>query len=197
MPTKSTRATEEPIRRFTEKSGWAEWLEKNHATSTGIWVRLAKKASGLKSMTQGEGVEVALCYGWIDGQGKSDGDQYWLQRFTPRGKRSLWSQRNREKALALIAAGDMKPSGLAEVERAQKDGRWEAAYDPPSRITVPDDLTAALNRNAKAKRFFEALDRQNRYAILWRIHTVRKAETRARRIRDFVSMLARGEKIHP
>jgi uncharacterized protein YdeI (YjbR/CyaY-like superfamily) len=197
MTTKSPRAAEAPIRRFTEKSGWARWLEKNHATSTGIWVRLAKKASGLKSMTQGEAVEVALCYGWIDGQGKSDGDQYWLQRFTPRGKRSLWSQRNREKALALIAAGDMKPSGLAEVERARKDGRWEAAYDSPSRITVPDDLTAALNRNAKAKRLFEALDRQNRYAILWRIHTVRKAETRARRIRDFVSMLARGEKIHP
>lgn len=197
MKPKSQKAGDKPILMFDRKSGWARWLHKNHNTSPGGWLRLAKKASGLKSVSYDEALDVALCYGWIDGQGKSDGEQYWLLKFTPRGKRSVWSKRNREKVLALIAAGDMKPAGLAEVERARRDGRWNAAYDSPSRITVPDDLQAALDENRRAKRFFETVDRQNRYAILFRIHTARKAETRAKRIQQSVKMLARGEKVYP
>ena len=192
-----TRPVEEtPTLAFANKAAWAKWLDKHHATSTGVWVRLARKGSGPKSLDHDDAVEVALCYGWIDGQGKSDDATHWLQKFTPRGKRSLWSKRNTARALALIEAGRMKAAGLAEIERAKKDGRWEAAYDPPSRITVPDDLQAALSRNARARRFFDSLDSRNRYAVLFRIHTVRTAGTRARRIREFVAMLERGEKIH-
>jgi len=140
---------------------------------------------------------VALAWGWIDGQkGKLD-DAWWLQKFTPRGPRSLWSRVNREKATALIEAGTMKPSGLAEVERARRDGRWEAAYDSQSRTTVPPDLAKALARNARASRFFETLDSRNRFAVLFRIHTAKKDETRARRIAKFVEMLARRERLHP
>jgi uncharacterized protein YdeI (YjbR/CyaY-like superfamily) len=193
---KSEAPKETPTLAFANKAAWAKWLDKHHAASAGVWVRLAKKTSGLKSLNHEEGVEVALCYGWIDGQGKGDGATHWLQRFTPRSKRSLWSKRNTERAVALIEAGRMKPAGLAEIERAKKDGRWEAAYDSPSRISVPADLQAALSRNSRARRFFESLDSRNRYAVLFRIHTVRTAATRARRIREFVAMLERGGTIH-
>ena len=193
---KSQQPEETPTLAFADKGTWAKWLDKHHATSAGVWVRLAKKTSGLKSLNHEESVEVALCYGWIDGQGKSDGATHWLQRFTPRSKRSLWSKRNTERAVALIEAGRMKPAGLVEIERAKKDGRWEAAYDSPSRISVPADLQAALSQNSRARRFFESLDSRNRYAVLFRIQTVRTAATRARRIREFVAMLERGEKIH-
>jgi uncharacterized protein YdeI (YjbR/CyaY-like superfamily) len=158
---------------------------------------MAKKASGSKSVSHDEALDVALCYGWIDGQAKSEGEDSWLQRFTPRGKRSIWSKRNREKVRALIKTGEMKPAGLAEVQRAKKDGRWDAAYDPPSRIKVPADLQAALDTNRRAKSFFAALDSRNRYAVLFRIHMAKKAETRAGRIEKFVAMLARGEKLYP
>ena len=181
---------------FAQKSAWAKWLKDNHGTSTGVRLRLAKKASGLESVSYNEAVDVALCYGWIDGQANSAGEKCWLQKFTPRGKRSIWSKRNREKALALIAKGEMQPAGLAEIERAKKDGRWEAAYDSPRRITVPGDLQAALDGNERARSFFQTLDSQNRYAILFRIHTAKKAETRAKRIEQFVQMLARNEKVY-
>jgi uncharacterized protein YdeI (YjbR/CyaY-like superfamily) len=193
----SSTPVDKPTLTFARKGAWAAWLGKHHGTSPGVWLRIAKKASGLKSISHDEALEVALCYGWIDGQAKSDGDDFWVQKFTPRGRRSLWSKRNREKALALIAAGAMRPSGLAEVERAKSDGRWDAAYEPPSRIAVPDDLQAALKKNPGAKRFFDTLNAQNRYAVLFRVHTARKAETRQRRIETFVAMLARGEKIYP
>lgn len=197
MTWNSPRPVEKPILLFRQKEAWAAWLDKKQNKSSGVWLRLAKKASGRKSVSYDEALDVALCYGWIDGQGKSAGEEYWLQKFTPRGKRSSWSKRNREKALSLIESGRMKPAGLAEVERAQKDGRWDAAYDSPSRMTVPRDLQAALNKNAPAKTFFKTLDSRNRYAILFRIHTAKKLDTRAKPIAQFVAMLARSEKLYP
>lgn len=186
-----------PVLSFDSREGWAAWLERNHAASPGIWLRLAKKGSGLPSVTRDEALEVALCYGWIDGQARSVDESTWLQKFTPRGARSIWSKINREKAERLIAEGRMRPAGLAEVERAKADGRWEAAYDSPSRATVPDDLQAALDASPRARDFFAALDGRNRYAILFRIQTAKKPETRAKRIRDFVRMLENGEKLYP
>ena len=176
---------------------WAAWLDKNHGTSTGLWLRLAKKSSDLTSITYKEALEVALCYGWIDGQKKPESDAAWLQRFLPRGSKSLWSKINREKALALIASGEMKAAGLEAIEKAKKNGQWEAAYDSPSRASVPDDFQAALDANSPAKAFFEKIDRVNRYAILWRIQTAKKPETRARKIEQLIAMLEHSEKIHP
>jgi len=150
----------------------------------------------VQSVTYPEALDVALCFGWIDGQKKSDTAATWLQKFTPRSKRSIWSKINREKALALIAGGRMKPAGLQEIERAKADGRWEAAYESQSRAEVPADLQAALDANPKANVFFATLNSQNRYAVLFRIHHAKKAETRARRIKQFVEMLAKGEKLH-
>ena len=185
-----------PVRLFRSRNDWAGWLEKNHRKSDGLWLRLAKKASGLQSVTYGEALEVALCYGWIDGQKNADTDQTWLQKFCPRSRQSIWSKINRGKALTLIASGSMQAAGLEAVQRAKKDGRWRNAYDSPSRARVPSDLQAALDANPGAKTFFEGLDRQNRYAVLFRIQTVKKAETRASKIREFVEMLERSEKIH-
>jgi uncharacterized protein YdeI (YjbR/CyaY-like superfamily) len=182
---------------FAHQNAWATWLAANHTTSTGIWLRLAKKGSHIQSVTYGEALEAALCYGWIDAQKKAESEQVWLQRFTPRRCKSIWSKVNREKAAALINAGRMQPAGLAEVARAKQDGRWDAAYDSPAAAEVPDDLQYALDRNAPAREFFRTLDRANRYAILWRIQTAKKAQTRARRILRFVEMLERQEKIHP
>lgn len=193
---KTAPAGELPIVSFADPSAWATWLAANHASSRGVWLKLAKKASGVASVTYAEALEVALAWGWIDGQKNRFNDAAWLQKFTPRGAKSIWSKINRDKALALIAAGEMKAPGLAEVERAKRDGRWEAAYDSQSRATVPEDLAAALGANARAKAFFATLDAQNRYAVLFRIHTAKKAETRAKRIALFVDMLARNEKIH-
>lgn len=192
-----TPAAEVPVVSFARPSDWAGWLAENHASSRGAWLKLAKKASGVASVTYAEALEVALAWGWIDGQKQSHDDAAWLQKFTPRGARSIWSKVNREKALALIASGEMKPPGLAEVERAKKDGRWDAAYDSPSRATVPEDLAAALAANPRAAEFFSTLNAANRYAVLFRVHTAKKPETRARRIAQFVEMLARGEKLHP
>jgi uncharacterized protein YdeI (YjbR/CyaY-like superfamily) len=185
-----------PVMDFRRKSLWTRWLEKNHDRSAGVWLRLAKKDSGLVSVTRDEALDAALCYGWIDGQARSEGESTWLQKFTPRSKRSIWSKVNRTKVQKLIDEGLMRPPGLAEIERAKSDGRWDAAYDSPRTITVPDDLEAALNKNRKAEAFFRNLDSRNRYAILFRIHNAKKAETRARRIEQFVEMLARGEKLH-
>jgi uncharacterized protein YdeI (YjbR/CyaY-like superfamily) len=179
------------------QKAWATWLDRNHGKSAGVWLRMAKKSSGLPSVSHGEALEVALCYGWIDGQARGTDENTWVQKFTPRGKKSTWSKINRQKALALIEAGQMKPAGLEEIERAKKDGRWEAAYDSPRNAAVPDDLQAALDGNARAKAFFATLNGQNRYAVLFRIQTAKKAETRARKIQQFVEMLAKGERLHP
>ncbi|HKU96058.1 MAG TPA: YdeI/OmpD-associated family protein [Vineibacter sp.] len=186
-----------PILAFASAADWEAWLEAQPMTSSGLWLKLAKKEAGIDSVSQPEAVEGALCFGWIDGQGQSLDARYWLQRFTPRKARSKWSQKNRTKALALIKQGRMRPSGLAEVERAKADGRWDAAYPSPSKATVPDDLQRALDRVPKARRMFETLDGANRYAILHRVHDAKKAETRAGRIEKYVAMLARGETIHP
>jgi uncharacterized protein YdeI (YjbR/CyaY-like superfamily) len=184
-------------RLFKTKQAWASWLGKNHAKSPGLWLRFAKKGSALKSATYQEVLEVALCYGWIDGQKRPESEEAWLQRFGPRGPRSLWSKINREKALALIASGAMQSAGLEAIEDARRNGRWEAAYDSPSASAVPDDFQSALDANPKASAFFLTLNRANRYAILWRIQTVKKAETRSRKIEQFIAMLERNEKIHP
>jgi uncharacterized protein YdeI (YjbR/CyaY-like superfamily) len=188
---------ERTILLFAHQKAWETWLAANHTTPTGIWLRLAKKGSGIQSVTYAEALEAALCYGWIDAQKKGESEQAWLQRFTPRRSKSIWSKVNREKAAALIKAGRMRTAGLAEVRRARQDGRWDAAYDSPAAAAVPADLQAALDANGPAQAFFRKLDRANRYAILWRIQTAKKAETRARRIRQFVEMLERHEKIHP
>jgi uncharacterized protein YdeI (YjbR/CyaY-like superfamily) len=184
------------IRAFKDPDAWESWLSKNQTAAVGIWIRIAKKASGKKSITYPEALEIALCYGWIDAQKNPESETAWLQRFMPRRPRSIWSKINREKAQALIASGRMKPAGLAEVERAQKDGRLEAAYESPSGATVPADFERELERHPKARKFFKTISRANRYAILWRIQTAKKPETRARRIRTFIEMLEKGETIH-
>jgi uncharacterized protein YdeI (YjbR/CyaY-like superfamily) len=190
------KAADLPVMLFESQRDWAAWLGKHHAASPGLWLRIAKKGSGLASVTYDEAVETALCHGWIDGQKGRYDEVSWLQKFTPRGRKSLWSRINREKAERLIEAGKMRPAGLAEVERAREDGRWDQAYDSARGSAIPEDLTAALDRNPKAKAFFAVLDGANRYAILFRLQTAKKAETRARRLAQFVEMLARGEKIH-
>jgi len=159
-------------------------------------MRIAKKGSGTKSITYADALEVALCHGWIDAQKRAESEHAWLQRFMPRAKKSIWSKINREKALALIASGRMKHSGLEEVERAKEDGRWEAAYDSPKTATAHPDFQRALDGNPRAKAFFKTLSATNRYALLWRIQTAKKPETRARRIHTFIEMLEKGETIH-
>lgn len=176
---------------------WSTWLRKHHAKSTGVWLRIAKKGADDTSVTYPEALELALCFGWIDALKKNDGPQHWVQRFTPRSKRSIWSKVNREKALRLVELGRMQPAGLKEMQRAQADGRWQAAYDPQSASTVPPDLQAAFDAQPGAQAFFETLDSKNRYAVLFRLQTAKLAATRARRIETFVAMLTRGEKLHP
>ena len=178
-------------------ASWARWLKRHHASAAGVWLRIAKKDSGIASIDYPAALEEALCWGWIDGQRKSDDAQYFLQRFTPRTRRSIWSQINRAKVLKLIDEGRMQPAGHAEIERAKADGRWDAAYEGVSAATVPPDLQAALDANKKAAKFFATLDSRNRFAVLFRTQGAKKPETRARRIAQFVEMLAKGEKIHP
>ena len=197
MATRKNITAEFPTHEFPTARAFADWLAEHHATANGVWIRFAKKASGIPSITYAEALEEALCHGWIDGQSKRVDDVWYLQKFTPRRARSIWSKINCAKATALIDAGRMKPAGIAEVERARQDGRWERAYDSPSRATIPDDLAAALAKNKRASAFFATLDSRNRYAILHRVQTAKKPETRARRIADFVEMLTRREKIHP
>ena len=187
----------ESILLFEKQVDWDRWLAKNHGTSSGVWLRLAKKSSGTSSVTYAEAIEIALCQGWSDGQKKSDNEQYWLQRFTPRTGKSMWSKINRDKALSLIERGQMKAAGLKEVERAKSDGRWEGAYDSARTATIPEDFQGALDLNAKAKAFFETLSGQNRYAVLFRIQAAKKPETRTKRIQAFVQMLENHEKLHP
>jgi len=182
---------------FGDRAAWRAWLAANHASSDGVWIKFAKKASGIPTVVYAEAVEEALIHGWIDGQAKRVDDDFYMQRFTPRRAQSRWSKINRAKAEKLIAEGRMAPAGLAEVERARADGRWDRAYDSPTTATVPDDLRAALDAEPAAAERFEALDGNNRYAILHRIQDAKRAETRARRIAQFVAMLARGETLYP
>ncbi len=193
---KSLRMDTDPIHGFESQEAWEKWLAENHHASSGIWMRLAKKASGIPSITYAEAVESALCYGWIDGHKRPHSGTAWLQRFTPRRPRSMWSQINRDKALALIEAKRMKAAGLAEIERAKQDGRWEAAYGSPSALTTDPEFQKALNKNPRAKKFFKTISAANRYAILWRIQTAKKAETRERRIKEYVARLEKGETLH-
>jgi uncharacterized protein YdeI (YjbR/CyaY-like superfamily) len=186
-----------PVMLFETQADFEAWLDEHHASASGAWLRLAKKASGLRSLSYDEAVEAGLCFGWIDGQKKGYDERSWLQRFTPRGPQSIWSKVNRAKAEALIAAGRVRPAGLAAVERARQTGRWDAAYDPASTATVPEDLQAALDASERANAFFKTLSGANRYALLFRIQTAKKPETRARRIREFIDMLERGEKLYP
>ena len=182
---------------FENEGEWLAWLETNHASSSGVWLRLAKKNATLCSVSYAQALEVALCFGWIDGQKKTFDSNFWLQKFTPRARKSLWSKVNRDKANALSESGQMRPAGLREVERAKEDGRWEAAYDPASQAEVPEDFEAQLDAHPKAREFFDGLNKQNRYAILFRLQTAKKPETRAKRMEGFVSMLEKGEKIYP
>jgi uncharacterized protein YdeI (YjbR/CyaY-like superfamily) len=185
-----------PVTSFPSRAGWAAWLSEHHASTDGVWLKIAKRGSGLDTVSYSEALDVALCHGWIDGQKAALDDRHWLQRFTPRRPRSKWSKSNRARAVELIERGEMTPAGLREVERAKRDGRWDEAYDSQSTATVPPDLRRALDENEDARRFFATLNSVNRYAILYRIQDAKRPETRARRIARYVEMLSRGETIH-
>ena len=186
-----------PIVPFASREAWAAWLEERHKKSDGLWLKIAKKGSGIETVTFPEALDVALCYGWIDGQRARFDERFFLQRFTPRKPRSKWSRVNREKVTKLIETGEMKPSGLREVERAKADGRWDAAYEPQSTATAPDDLLEELGKNDAAREFFSTLDSRNRFAILYQIQDAKRPETRARRIAKYVAMLAERKKRYP
>ena len=173
---KIMKSAELPVISFASKNKWSDWLAKQHGKSNGVWLKLAKRDSGIPSVTYEEAVDVALCYGWIDGQKKGYDDKYWLQKFTPRGPKSIWSRINTGKAERLIASGEMQPAGLKAVEAARQDGRWEAAYASQKNISIADDLQAALDQNEKARAFFATLKSAERYSILFRIHNARKPE---------------------
>jgi uncharacterized protein YdeI (YjbR/CyaY-like superfamily) len=185
-----------PILLFASKEELETWLEENHAGTGGLWLKIAKKGSGVESVNYAEALELALCFGWIDSQKRGFDEVFFLQRFTPRRPRGKWSQINRAKAEELIAASAMRPAGLTEVEAAKADGRWDAAYAGQRAATVPDDLKRVLDRNKAAGEFFATLDSANRYAILYRLQEAKKPETRRKRLRKFIAMLERGEKIH-
>ena len=202
----TTSANPTPVLSLATPAAWRAWLRAHHAGSTGVFLRLAKTSAKTAtktstkirtSLTYATALEAALAWGWIDGQKRALDSGAWLQRFTPRTPRSGWSKINRAKAEALIAAGAMEPPGLAEVGRARQDGRWDRAYDGARAATVPPDLTEALARDARARTFFEKLDGANRYAILYRLQTAKRPETRARRLQTFVEMCARHETLHP
>jgi uncharacterized protein YdeI (YjbR/CyaY-like superfamily) len=188
---------DEEIIEFLSAAAFEGWLAGHHSSSPGLWLKIGKKVRGVDSFDYAAALDVALCYGWIDGRKDTFDDTCWLQRFTPRASRSRWSKINREKATALIEQGRMKPPGMAEVERAKADGRWDAAYAGSRTATVPDDLAKALEANPAAAEFFKTLDSRNRYSILYRVQDARKPETRARRIEKFIGMLADHQKIYP
>lgn len=192
-----TKKPELPTIPFASSDAWEAWLEVHHTASDGLWLKIAKKGSGLETVAYDQAVAIALCYGWIDGQVRKFDEYYYLQRFTPRRPRSKWSKINRPKVTELIERGKMKPAGLREVERAKADGRWDAAYDAPSTATVPKDLLWELEKNEKAREFFSELDARNRYAILYQIQDAKRPETRAQRIAKYVAMLAEQSKPYP
>lgn len=186
-----------PVIPFASPAEWEQWLEANHVASDGVWIKIAKKDSGIASVSHPEALEVALCFGWIDSRREGLDDRCFLQRYTPRRPRGRWSRINREKVERLSAEGRMRPAGLAEVERARADGRWDAAYAGQRSAAVPDDLQRELDARPAAKAFFAGLNSQNRYAILYRLDDAKKPETRARRLTKFVAMLEAGETIYP
>ncbi|XDD51567.1 YdeI family protein [Leptospira sp. WS92.C1] len=185
-----------PILYFKDKKEWTQWLKKNHTMDSSIWIKFSKKDSNIPSVTYAEALEVALCYGWIDSQKQKYDESYWLQKFSIRGKKSLWSQINREKAKDLIADGKMKSPGLKAIDAAKKDGRWDSAYPSASKAAVPKEFQELLNTNSKANAFFTKLDSANRYAILFRIYNAKKPETRTKKMQEFLKMLEKGETIH-
>jgi uncharacterized protein YdeI (YjbR/CyaY-like superfamily) len=193
--TKSAKA-DLVVKRFRSQAAWEKWLEKHHESSPGVWLEFAKKASGVTTVSYKEALEIALCYGWIDGLVGSVDDKVYKQRFTPRRPRSKWSQINRAAVERLHAAGRLAPAAVRQMEDAQRDGRWDAAYPSPSQMRPPEDLLAALGQYPEARRFFEGLNSQNRYAILYRLHDARRPETRARRLEEFVRMLREGKTFH-
>ena len=186
-----------PIMSFETQQNWEAWLKENHTEPRGIWLKIAKKGTLTPSVSYAEALDSALCYGWIDGQKAAVDDKHWLQKFTPRTAKSIWSKINCGKAEALIAEGRMQPEGLRQVELAKVDGRWERAYESQSKITIPDDFQNELDKNPKAQDFFNTLDSANRYAFLFRIHAAKKPETRAAKIQKFVEMLHQQQKLHP
>jgi uncharacterized protein YdeI (YjbR/CyaY-like superfamily) len=186
-----------PVLTFDTQEAWRAWLDEHHASSAGAWLRIARKGAAEPTVSYEDALTEGLCFGWIDGQKRKLDETAWLQKFTPRGPRSVWSRRNRDKAEELMRSGAMRPAGLREVERAQADGRWEAAYDSPRTAEVPHDLQAEMDSHPAAKAFFETLDAANRYAILWRLQTAKKPEARERRLSKFIEMLERQEKLHP
>ena len=187
---------EYPVLLFPDDAAWEAWLAEHHASAPGVWLRFAKKGAALSSVNYAQALDVALCWGWIDGQVKKYDDDSYLQKFTPRGKKSLWSKVNVGKVERLVAGGRMRPPGQAAVDAAKADGRWNRAYDSPATATVPEDLTKALAKSRKAERFFASLDKANRYAVIWRVQTATTPATRAKRIAELVEKLARGEKLH-
>jgi uncharacterized protein YdeI (YjbR/CyaY-like superfamily) len=186
-----------PVKLFKRREDWEAWLAKHFNSPTGIWLRLARKSASLRTLSYQEALEIALCYGWIDGQKHKFDEESWLQKFTPRGPKSIWSKINRARALELIENGRMRPAGLAAIQNARENGRWNAAYDSHSTAVPPDDFQTALNKNPKAGAFFKTLNSQNRYAFLFRIQTAGKVETRKKRIAMYVQMLAKHEKLYP
>jgi uncharacterized protein YdeI (YjbR/CyaY-like superfamily) len=190
------KSTQNDLLSLGSAKQWEAWLKLNHARSSGVWLCIQKKGSTEKSLTYAEALDVALCYGWIDGQKKRHDENSWLQKFTPRRPRSGWSKKNTEHAERLIRAGKMKPSGLAEIEAAKKDGRWKADYDSPSNAVIPEDFLKALKRNKKAEAFFQSLNKANLYAIAYRLQTAKTPETREKRMKMILEMMAKGEKFH-
>ncbi len=185
-----------PILAFASPEAFEAWLEREHSTSDGVWIKFAKKGSGVASVAYADAVEVGLCYGWIDSQALSLDERFYLQKFTPRRARSKWSRVNRDKVEELTKQGRMKPAGLAQVELAKQDGRWEAAYASSANAKVPEDLQQALDASPKAAEFFATLNKSNRFAIVYQLEDARKPETRTRRLEKFVAMLERGEKLY-
>jgi uncharacterized protein YdeI (YjbR/CyaY-like superfamily) len=186
-----------PMLTFTAAKEFTSWLAKHHKASQGIWIRLFKIKSGVPTITYAEALDVALCYGWIDGQKKSYDAESWIQKFTPRRSKSIWSKRNREHVERLTKSGKMKAAGIAEVEAAKADGRWEQAYDSPGNMIVPMDFLNELAKNKKAEAFFKTLNKTNVYPIVWRLQTAKKPETRNKRMKVILEMLKKGEKFHP
>ena len=188
--------TDLPIIAFKSSKEWASWLAQNHTKSSGLWLRLFKKASGVASVTYAEALDEALCYGWIDGQLDKYDEKSWLRKFTPRRPKSVWSKRNIAHIDRLTRAGKMKSAGRKEVEAAKADGRWKRAYDSPSAMQIPADFLKALSQDKKAKAFFATLNKANTYAIAWRLQTAKRPETRAKRLQAILAKLKKGEKFH-
>jgi uncharacterized protein YdeI (YjbR/CyaY-like superfamily) len=185
-----------PIKSFIGPEKWEAWLAKNHAKPQGIWLRMFKKSSGKKSVNYAEALDVALCYGWIDGQVRSHDAESWIQKFTPRRAHSIWSKVNTKNIQRLMKAGRMKPAGLAQVKAAKADGRWAKAYHSPSTAVIPKDFLKLLNKNKRAKAFFATLTKRNTYPISYLLGSAKKPETRERRMKKILGMLARGQKFH-